>query len=157
MFLSSGEIINYHNLGYINVSGWSSGCVSGHGYRLRVGHSIQRYTNAQASHESIHMKSSPSIVEPIPDTGYPCVPGAIYLVDSIESGASSIYNIMISPTEEGILRGINVLGAGLISGDCRIAISVVQPVLIKPNDYYAKLQFHKDPQQLVKDCGCPHC
>lgn len=140
--------------GNITIGNCSSGCISGNGYRLRVGYQIERYTNAQASHKSIYMTDVPTITEPIPASGYPCIPGAIYKVHSMETGASSIYNIMLCGTEEGGLRGINVLNGGLLTGDCQVLISVVQPVMIKPGDFYAKLQFHQDPQQPAREHCC---
>lgn len=149
MFLGAGEIITAHNHGYISIGGWSNSCPSGGGYRLRVGTSLTRYTNEEYAHESIDMSGSPSISEPIPSTGYALIPGMVYVIQSHESGASSIYNIMLASTEEGVLRGINVLGSGMLSANTNVAISVTQPLIIRPMEYYAKLQFHKDPEQPI--------
>lgn len=145
MFLYSGGISAAVSAGKISIGGYSSSCISGGGYRLRVGSSLQRYDNEFGCNDFINLGDSPTLSESIGGSGYPLVPGFVYVIQARETSVSSAYDIMLASTEEAVRCGLQVLGTGmLISGSLKVAVSVVQPLIIHQNDYFAKLQFHKD-------------
>lgn len=158
MFIYGSDIEKYQQTGEISIAGFNSSNISGGAYRLRVGTSIQRFTNEQASFDSITMDTLPSISEVIPESGYPLVPGNVYLIQAKESSIGSKFDIVLASTSSAVIRGLYVIGSGMLfDGSAKIAVSVTQPLLIRPNDFFAQVQFHKEHCKEYCECSCAYC
>ena len=144
MVLSSAEINTAQNRGKIKIAGYSSGCLTMNAYRLRVGNTIERYTNDQAAFDAIHLDDGPPIIEDI-GAQYVLVPGAVYIIHARETSVSGSLDAFLSSTKSAAKCGLQVIGSCMaISGELKIAVSVVQPIIIQPDQFFAQLQFHKD-------------
>lgn len=103
---------------------------------LTIGTTLSRYSTH--SNDFIQYGQSPDITEKIYSSGYPLVPGTLYLIDVSASGGLS-GDCLLAGNNQAAASGLNVIGLGRSYSGGALPVIAAQGVIIHPGDPLANV------------------